>query len=179
MKFAKFIVLYFLSITSYANQDLIDKSFEFYNQGKYSKTYETLLPLADSGNPRAQYLLGSLYENGKGVLKDMDRAIDLYKKSAASGYSGAQNSLGVFYEMGIGVLQDYKESFFWYKKAADQGHPQAIMNVGFLYLDGLGVNTDKKAAANYLKRAYEHPELPKTTKKVISDTWSSNELWKY
>jgi len=151
MKFAKFIVLYFLSITSYANQDLIDKSFEFYNQGKYSKTYETLLPLADSGNPRAQYLLGSLYENGKGVLKDMDRAIDLYKKSAASGYSGAQNSLGVFYEMGIGVLQDYKESFFWYKKAA----------------------------ANYLKRAYEHPELPKTTKKVISDTWSSNELWKY
>lgn len=42
---------------------------------------------SELGNPRAQYLLGQMYETGAGVLeKDTHKAKALYLKSAKQGY---------------------------------------------------------------------------------------------
>ncbi|GBC10321.1 hypothetical protein RclHR1_09520006 [Rhizophagus clarus] len=46
------------------------------------KAFELYQKAANLGNIKAQFNLGKIYENGKGVEKDMDQAIFWYKKSA-------------------------------------------------------------------------------------------------
>ena len=40
------------------------------------------------------------YENGEGVRKDADKAVEWYRKAAAQGHASAQHSLGVCYTNG-------------------------------------------------------------------------------
>ena len=48
---------------------------------------------AESGYANAQYLLGGMYEEGRGVLRDLDRAIELYHLAAAQGWESAVHAL--------------------------------------------------------------------------------------
>jgi TPR repeat protein len=50
---------------------------------------------ADQGYAGAQYDLGFMYVNGKGVLKDDKQAVYWYQKAADQGYAEAQSILGV------------------------------------------------------------------------------------
>ena len=45
---------------------------------------------AEQGHPLAQYHLGRLFEEGKGVERDYSQAFTWYRKSADKGYSGSQ-----------------------------------------------------------------------------------------
>lgn len=65
---------------------------------------------ANSGNAQAQYHLGHLYLQAKGVAKDVDRAPQWYTKSAAKGDSGAQSTLGSIFAVGMDVPKDEKAS---------------------------------------------------------------------
>jgi TPR repeat protein len=62
----------------------------------------------------AQYNLGNMHVNGKGVLKDAKQAVYWYKKAAEQGYAGAQYNLGFMYVNGKGVLKDDKQAVYWY-----------------------------------------------------------------
>ena len=44
---------------------------------------------ADRGHPRAQYNLGRCYETGRGVEKDPERALELYRAAASQDYREA------------------------------------------------------------------------------------------
>ena len=56
------------------------------------------LKLADQNDPRAQYQLGNMYENGNGVQANIQTAETWYLKSADLGYAEAQFALGNLYE---------------------------------------------------------------------------------
>ena len=73
----------------------------------------------------AQCTLGLAYNNGKGVEKDYDKAMTLYRKAADQGLAAAQNNIGVMYWDGEGVRQDYYEAVRWLRKAAAQGNEDA------------------------------------------------------
>jgi TPR repeat protein len=66
-----------------------------------------LKPLADGGNPKAQYWLADIYQNGLGVKPDMTTAISLLEKSAAQGFLPAEAHLGALYLRGNETLQDF------------------------------------------------------------------------
>ncbi|OJW67187.1 MAG: hypothetical protein BGO68_01325 [Candidatus Amoebophilus sp. 36-38] len=79
------------------------------NQG-YWKASNTLSKLAleenelaqewviDKGDRDIQYTIGQMYEQGRGVKKDEDRAVEWYQKSANQGRADAQNSLDLMYK---------------------------------------------------------------------------------
>ena len=162
-----------------AESDLINKSVAHYSKGEYSESYKILKPLAEGGHNEAQYLVGEAYWYGKGVLEDKRKAAEWYKKSAIQGNAAAQNALGLAYQFGEGVLQDYKKAYYWYKKSADQNDPYGLMNVGELLLDGFGVQKNRSLAAQYIRRAYDHPDLKSTSREMLGRIWSREELWKY
>lgn len=54
-----------------------------------------LVPSADRGDPRAQYVLGTAYFNGDMVGRDPVRGYALMSRSAASGLDQARNSLAI------------------------------------------------------------------------------------
>jgi TPR repeat protein len=55
------------------------------------------------GYAKAQYNLGVMYANDKGVLKDAKQAVYWYQKAADQGQAKAQYNLGVMYANGKGV----------------------------------------------------------------------------
>jgi TPR repeat protein len=57
---------------------------------------------ADRGDPKAQFNLASMYETGKGVSQNYEKAIELYTKAADQGLVDAQYNLALMYENGDG-----------------------------------------------------------------------------
>lgn len=74
---------------------------------------------------RAQYELGNMYHEGKGVAQDYIMAQKFLEKSSI-GYKGiglgsAQLLLATMYHKGQGIPQDLKLAKKWYKEACDDG----------------------------------------------------------
>lgn len=99
----------------------------------------------------AQFELANAYYTGKGVTKNIDKAIKWYRKVAAKGYAVAQHNLGVIY----GVREDYLKAAKWYRKAAEQGDVRAQNNLADLYMNGLGFPIDKIEAIKLYAKAAE------------------------
>jgi len=56
---------------------------------------------AEKRDAEGQFLLARAYANGSGVAKDLNKAVELYKLSAAQNNFKAQNNLGVLYLTGL------------------------------------------------------------------------------
>lgn len=110
---------------------------------------------AQKGDVNAQYNLGVMYAEGKGVEQDSAEAVNWYRKAAERGYAPAQSNLGAFYENGVGIVHDNAEAANWYRRAAEQGYALAQYNLGCLYLQGKGVEQDNAEAGNWFRRAAE------------------------
>ena len=94
---------------------------------------------AEEGQPWAQYGLGIMYYDGKGVTQDYKQAVKWYRKAAERGYADAQYNLAFMYDEGQGVIQDYKQAAKWYLKAAEQGEVDSQYNLALMYDKGQGV----------------------------------------
>ncbi len=92
-----------------------------YLRGNYKTALKEFRILAEQGNAEAQFNLGIMYVEGKGVSKDNTEAVKWYRKAAEQGDAQAQNNLGLMYSEGEGVPEDYMEAVKWYRKAAEQG----------------------------------------------------------
>ena len=98
------------------------KGDEAYMSGDYATALKEWTPLAEQGNTYAQYNLGIMYYNGKGVPQDYKEAVKWYTLSAEQGHIKAQNNLGAMYGEGQGVLQDYVKAHMWYNISASNGN---------------------------------------------------------
>ena len=58
---------------------------------------------ADQGRAQAQYNLGGMYDEGKGVAQDYSAAVKWFRMAADQGHAQAQHNLGVNYYYGEGV----------------------------------------------------------------------------
>ena len=81
-----------------------------YDHGDYKTAYRLFKPLAKQGVPEAQYSLGVMYANGRGVPQDYAEAVKWYRKAAEQGHTHGQYNLGALYYNGQGVPQDYAEA---------------------------------------------------------------------
>ena len=150
-----------------------------YAQGEYKTVFNEYEPLAEQGDALAQYILGVMYSNGKGVLKDDKEAVKWYLKAAEQGNAKAQFNLGLMYDNSEGVLKDYKEAVKWYLKAAEQGQADAQLNLGLMYAKGQGVLKDLSKAKYWIKKAYENPDASADLMELVIEAWNKLELWKY
>jgi localization factor PodJL len=94
---------------------------------------------AKQGLAPAQFRLGTFYEKGTGLKKDLVAARDLYLGAANKGNGKAMHNLAVLYAEGINGPPDYRTAAHWFRKAADHGIPDSQYNLGILYARGIGV----------------------------------------
>jgi TPR repeat protein len=123
-----------------------DEAAAAFAAGDYNKVLEEVRPLAEQGDPRSQYAMGVLYENGFAVAKDLPQAAAWYLKAAEQGNSDAQYNLGAMNEHGVGIPVNYAEAARWYRPTAERGDIDALSNLGVLYETGRGVPQDKVLA---------------------------------
>lgn len=97
-----------------------------YDARDYARAREALAPLADAGDPRAQHLLGLLYEKGRGVEKDFTTAVHWYQRASQLGHAPSQYRLAVGYLCGLGGLpEDKAQALAWLRRSARGGYDKA------------------------------------------------------
>ena len=90
-----------------------------WNEGHFAKAMEILRPLADAGNPAAQYRVGWMYDTGQGVPEDIAEADKWFKAAAETGHSDAMFSLCQDFALGGGNVQkDSLNAYVWCDLAA-------------------------------------------------------------
>jgi TPR repeat protein len=141
------LALALLSLTPGTGRaDQVADGFAAYQHGDYLSAYRLCRPLAEHGNGDAEFLLGLMYANGKGVRQSYAAAAQWYQAASDDGQDVAQNNLGLMYAAGLGVRHSYTEAAKLYWLAADQGNPRAQYNLAVAYRDGQGVDQDNVQA---------------------------------
>lgn len=105
---------------------------------------------AGRGDSVAQYTLGKMYEQGRGVAKDPARAASLYRAAALlQNAAMAKLYLGALHERGTGVAKDPALAMAWYLDAAEQGEPAAQNQLAVAYAAGEITAKDPVAALKW------------------------------
>jgi hypothetical protein len=95
-----------------------EKAIAAYNREDYAGALQLLRPLAESGNVRAQAMLGAMYQSGIGVLKDYIEAAKWFRRAADTGDATAQYEIGIMHLNGQGMPRDPVSAYMWLDLAA-------------------------------------------------------------
>lgn len=91
----------------------------FYNyKGDITKSKKWLTESANNGNPKSIFQLGLIYELGRGVFANIDKAMSYYQQSSDLGWMKATIKLGIYNQ--IKEKPDFTKAIEYYKKAASQ-----------------------------------------------------------
>ena len=118
--------------------------------GYHKIARELWVPLANDGYAKAQANVAWMYQTGKGLEKDLNKAVEWYLKAAKQDHNIAQNNLGVMYENGWGTKKNLKRATYWYREAASTGYSYGQYNYGKMLLDGAGIDKNQNEAAYWL-----------------------------
>lgn len=131
-----------------------NKDYDKYNLRKGVK----LLKEAAKTDPLAMYLLGAMYEAGKGVEQNMEEAKTYLTKAAEAGNPEAMCYLGNMYYEGRGVEKSYEEAVKYYLQAKGQLTGDAAKHLAACYENGYGgLDKNPERAEAILKSNYKKP----------------------
>lgn len=123
--------------------------------------FDGLQAAAERGNATALNNLGVHYLQGDGVEKDVNRAIELYRKAGENGSAQAQSNLANLYWYGrTGVPRNPSLSVFWARKAADQGSESVLFVLARAYETGEGASENMQTAVEWYEKAAVAGQAP-------------------
>ncbi len=136
------IALLFSSLASATGSDAlrsVDRAIRLRN---YALAVQQLQPLLKQGNAAAQYRMAGLYRSGKGVKKDTQKALQLYRKAAVKGMAEAQYVLASLLQKQSATRRQLQTVIKWYRAAARQGHRMAKIKLAALKKHNPTVSSD-------------------------------------
>lgn len=147
----------------------------------WSSLFKEKLNEANNGNSEAQYDVGTMYQNGRGVGADRVKATEWYRKAAAQNNTQAASrlklmeenaarfektrlqaekgdreslyDLGSMYMMGVGADIDYNSAIKAFEQSANLGNDKAAYKLGLVYYEGTGVRSNPTAAFKWFSIA--------------------------
>lgn len=129
---ARFFLLVFVAAMLWGLAGCASSNYQngirYYKPDDAAAAVSDLMPIAELGNAEAQFNLGSLYYQGRGVPQDYTEAVKWLRKAAEQGHTFAQVTLGTIYAEGVqgGVEQDYPQALMWFVFAAAMGDTEAL-----------------------------------------------------
>ena len=126
-----------------------------YDRADYAEAARWYRLAAEQGDAMAQYNLGTMYDNGRGLPQNYAEAARWYRLAADQSLAQAQYNLGNTYASGEGVPENDAEAARWYRLAADQGLAKAQYNLGAMYDKGQGVPQNYAEAVRWYRLAAE------------------------
>lgn len=148
-----------------------------FEQGDFFGAQEELRPLADGGDPRAQYVMGVMALNGLAGEAQPNEGAAWLLLAAQQGYVEAQVELARLYKTGEGVDQDLAKMVYWYRQAAEQGHVGAQLFVADAYAYGQGVEADFVEAYKWYDVAIRYwGDLAVHARDVIADQMTPEQI---
>ena len=115
----------------------------FYNFD-YAAALDEWIPLAEAGDPRAQYQVALMYYRGEGLPQDYDKAALWYRRAAERGDVDAQLNLGLMHAQGLGAKQSFYEAFKWFELAARNSPNPEFYDKAFYNRENAASMLDRK-----------------------------------
>lgn len=139
---------------------IINTGLELYETEQYEECVELILPLAQKGNAKAQYIIGMLYYLGNYYDEDNEEAVEWFKKAAEQDNYEAQYKLGLCYTNGYGVESNEDKANMWYSKSienltllAEAGDSDKQYELALRYYNADGTDEDNEKALHWFKEA--------------------------
>lgn len=137
-----------LGLSSGALAD-VKSGVDAWSQGDYNKAVAEWRPLANAGDPDAQFNLGQAYKLGRGVPADSAAALDWFRKAAAQGHFRAEDNYGLLlFQQG-----QRAEAMSYIQKSAARGEPRAQYILGTALFNGEFAGKDWVRAYALMTRA--------------------------
>ncbi len=124
-----------------------------YAQKDYPAALKGFRPLADKGDPTAEFALGLMCEQGQAGPVDFRAAAVWYDKAAQQKHPQALTNLAFLYIEGKGVVRNAGKARKLYLDAASLGMASAMFSLGTMDYSGEGGDMDYVAAYVWWKRA--------------------------
>ena len=126
-------------------------------KGDFATALREWIPLAEQGNAVAQFNLGIMYDNGRGVLQNYKTAAKWYRLSAEQGFAIAQYNLGLMYAKGQGVIQDNVIAHMWSNIGASNGNKNAVKvrDIVVKEMTSADISTAQKLARECVEKKYK------------------------
>lgn len=156
--------------------DLLAEGAAAYEAGDYGDAALIWRPLAEDGDPKAQFNLGLLHETGRGVAEDAAQAAAWYERAALQGVTQAQYNLALLHQTGRGVEKDGAQALYWLEVAAQHGEgveqEQAADAAAQLaeILPAEDVDGARAGAAEFLPRLEEPRLQPEAITLILSES---------
>lgn len=133
-------------ITFLSAQPGVERGLASFRLGDYASAVSELKPVAELGDPRAQYAMGAMYSvgDGLGIKEDQELARKWFELAAAQKNADAQYQLAFYFE------KDSFKKLSLYRLSAAQGNATAMFRLGQIYQFGrYGVEKDLGKAMNW------------------------------
>ncbi len=119
----------------------------------FSRAVGLLSPLADLGDPDAQYRMAIMAQNGLGMHDNPLLAFKYMRFAAEAGHALAQHGLAFMYMEGECTDKDGPKAVAWFKRAAEQGLAGSQTTLAMMYEQGNGVEKDMDEAHKWYRLA--------------------------
>jgi TPR repeat protein len=125
---------------------------------EFRRSLQLLQPLAENGDPEAQYRVAVQYQAGLGVVQNPLQAYHWMREAAEQDHDLALHGLGIMYLYGECVDKDERQAATWLQRAADQGLAGSMAALASMYEQGIGVEKDAaKARELYAAAGFTEP----------------------
>lgn len=150
--------------------EMLPKQFSLQKNKIFEDTSAALEKMLRDDDAFVQYALGRMYQNGWGCLRNIRKAVQLYKAAADLGHPDALLSLGQCYLDSDGLPGDPVKAAALFMKAAEKGNPRAMYNLGVCYENGTGVKASHIQAVEWCAKAQSLGCTGLMTKSILAGT---------
>ncbi len=130
-----------------------EKGTKAFAEGDFKAAANYWLADAYLGSPEAQFNIGVLYIEGKGVRENRGEAIFWFRKAAKQGHQEAQYNLGHLLLEQHDNMENITEGIEWWRKSAQGGFAIAQYNYGRALYSGIGTGMDRAGSRQWFERA--------------------------
>jgi hypothetical protein len=116
---------------------------------------------------------GVSFYQGKGVARDLEKALEYLRTAADGGHSGSQYGLAMMFFRGEGTTQNHEMALYWFVKAAENGFAYAQHEASIMLFNGTGCKSDPERAFYWCKKAADQ-NLPAAIFNMGLFLWNGN-----
>jgi uncharacterized protein len=154
----------------------LDRACVAYEKGRFVPALRAFQALADQGNEVAFFMLGYVYDVGRGARTNRAKAVHwyirAYKAHGSSAAAAASNLATIYRDLGRSRLE-----FQWYERAADIGDGDALLEIGIRYLAGKGVKRSPSLAVEHFKAAAKSKRITEAARDTALQLLVSCRRW--
>lgn len=148
---------------SAAANSAFETGIEAYRTGDLSAAIEAWTKSADGGHPMSAFLLGRLYEQGRGVEQSDAQSFKYYLMAADEGQAQAGVKVGKIYLTGnknLSIDRDYSMALKYFEIGGLSSWPESQVLLADMYRRGLGVTADRTEGLRWLILAAKKKYAP-------------------